>query len=421
MIASFNRQAKMTINSSEKTRVLVIATTFPRWENDQEPRFVYDLCQNLPKEADIHVLAPHAPGAKEKETWGGMKITRFPYFYPKNLQKLCYEGGIIPKLKSSWLARLQLPFFLIALLIRMIRITGENKFDLIHCHWMIPQGFYCALIKIFRGIPYLLTAHGGDVYSFKGMPGIRTLIKFALKHSAGCTVNSQATLNQILKSDKKATVKVVPMGVDLSEFHKGNYNQDIKNSIGNENLLLLGVGRLAEKKGFNFLIEAMPQIIKEIPNTRLVIIGFGPQKEILEKQIQKLNLASSVSLIGGKTGKELRDWFATADIFIGPSIITLDGDTEGQGVVFLEAMASGTPVIASDVGGIKDAVQDGFSGLLIPEKNPQAIAEKIVELAKNKPLREQLIHNALELTNSDYSWERSAKSFFQLYQQSVSK
>lgn len=411
----------MNENPSKKLQVLVIATTFPRRENDQEPRFVYDLCRNLPEETDIHILVPHAPGTKEQESWKEMKITRFPYFYPRNLQKLCYDGGIIPKLKSSWLARLQLPFFLLALLIRLIKITGENKFDLIHCHWVIPQGVFCALIKIFRGTPYLLTAHGGDVYSFKGMPGIKTLIKFALRHSAGCTVNSRATLNQVLKSHKKADLKIAPMGVDLSQFHKENYNQEIKNSIGSKNLLLLGVGRLAQKKGFNFLIEAMPQIIKEIPNARLIIIGFGPQKQTLEKQIQNLNLASSVSLTGGKTGKELRDWFATADIFIGPSITTPDGDTEGQGVVFLEAMASGTPVIASDVGGIKDVVQDGFSGLLVPEKNPQAIAEKTVELAKNKSLRERLAQNALELANSCYSWEKSAKTFFNLYQQAISK
>ncbi len=404
-------------NPSGKLRVLVIATTFPRWKNDQEPRFVYDLCRNLPKDIDIHVLAPHAPEAKESEIWEGMKITRFPYFYPRSLQKLCYEGGIIPKLKSSWLARLQLPFFLAALLIRLIKITGENRFDLIHCHWLIPQGFFCALIKFFRGTPYILTAHGGDVYSFKNLPGVRSLIKFALKHSTICTVNSQATKDKVLKIHRIPNIQVVPMGVDLGQFSPENYNQDLKATIGPDNFLLLAVGRLASKKGFNFLIDAMPQIIENIPTARLVIIGFGPQKDSLEKQIQELGLTSYVSLIGGKKGKELRDWFATADIFIGPSIITPDGDTEGQGVVFLEAMASGTPVIASDVGGVKDAVRDGYSGLLVPEKNSQTIATTTVELIKNKPLRDQLVQNALKMVHSDYSWENSSKSMSELYHQ----
>ena len=84
-------------------------------------------------------------------------------------------------------------------------------------------------------------------------------------------------------------------------------------------------------------------------------------------------------------------------------------------------MASGTPVIASDVGGIKDVVRDEFSGLLVPEKNPQAIADKVLTLAKDKPLREQLIKNALELVRADYSWEQSAGSFLEIYQQCSKK
>ena len=242
----------MTGNSSGKLRVLVIATTFPKWENDQEPRFVYDLCRNLSDQVDIRVLAPDAPGAKEQETWGKMKIIRFPYFYPRRLQNLCYDGGIIPKLKSNWLARLQLPFFLFFLFFRLIKITGEIRFDLIHCHWLIPQGFFCALIKLLRGTPYLLTAHGGDVFSFKCILGVSNLIKFALKHSTLCTVNSQATQNQILKSHKKSAIKVVPMGVDLEQFHPDNYNVKIKDSVGKESFFLLGVGRLAEKKGIKY-------------------------------------------------------------------------------------------------------------------------------------------------------------------------
>lgn len=409
----------MTGNSSGKLRVLVIATTFPKWLEDQEPRFVHDLCQNLSEKVDLHILVPHAPGAKEKETWGKMEITRFPYFFPRHLQNLCYDGGVIPKLKSGWLARLQLPFFLFFLFFNLIKITRKNHFDLIHCHWLIPQGVFCALIKLLRGTPYLLTAHGGDVYSFKGIPGIQSLIRFALKHSTFCTVNSQATQNQVLKSFKTTSIKVVPMGVDLEQFHPDNYNQKLKDSMGPSDLLLLGVGRLAEKKGFKYLIDAMPLILREIPSAKLAIIGFGPHKPLLEKQIQELGLTSSVFLTGGKTGKEVRDWFATADIFIGPSIITSDGDTEGQGVVFLEAMASRTVVIASDVGGIKDVVRDGVSGLLVPEKDPQAIADKVLELAKDKPLREKFVRNALELVQADYSWKQCARRFFNIYHQCI--
>ena len=84
-------------NSNLKSlQVLVVATTFPRWENDTEPRFVFDLSKQLAKKVSLWVLAPHAPGAKMEEEIEGVKILRFPYFFPKRLQTLCYEGGILP-------------------------------------------------------------------------------------------------------------------------------------------------------------------------------------------------------------------------------------------------------------------------------------------------------------------------------------
>ena len=87
-----------------KKNILVIATTFPRWPNDNEPRFVYDLTKRLAKKALLKVLVPHAPGAKRHEVMEGMEIIRFPYFLPHSLQRLCYGGGVLPNLKKSWWA-----------------------------------------------------------------------------------------------------------------------------------------------------------------------------------------------------------------------------------------------------------------------------------------------------------------------------
>ena len=180
-------------------RILVIATTFPRWEKDQEPRFVFDLSKELAKTLSLWVLVPHAPGAKTNETMQGVRIIRFPYFYPRSLETVCYEGGILPKLKSSWLARFQLPFFLAAQFYFMCKTVRKHKINFIHCHWLIPQGFFTALLKMWSRVPFLLTAHGGDVYSFKKFPIVLKLNRFALKRSSGCTANSEATRKAVKK------------------------------------------------------------------------------------------------------------------------------------------------------------------------------------------------------------------------------
>jgi glycosyltransferase involved in cell wall biosynthesis len=396
-------------------RVLVLATTFPRWQNDTEPRFVFDLTRQLAKNVSLWVLAPHAPGAKMEEEIEGVRILRFPYFFPKRFETLCYEGGILPKLKSQWRARLQLPFFLAAQCLAIWQTVRKYKIDFIHCHWVIPQGFFVALLNSLSGIPYLLTAHGGDVYSFRNNSFIRRCSNFALKRAGTCTVNSKPTGQAVRNIGSDARVQVVPMGVDTQRFHPENFNPKIKEDLNIEDVFLLAVGRFAEKKGFRYLIQAMPAILKKKPEAKLVIIGFGPQEVELKKVVQKLGLENAVRFVGSKAGAELAQYFATADIFIGPSVVTNSGDTEGQGVVFLEALASGTAVVASDVGGIKDIVRDRETGLLIPEKDPEAIAETTLALLDDRKLRDELAENGRKLAKREYSWETIAERFLETY------
>lgn len=403
----------------KELRVLVLATTFPRWANDTEPRFIFDLTKPLAEKVSLWVLAPHAPGAKIREDMEGVKVLRFPYFFPKRLQTLCYEGGILPKLKTSWLARLQLPFFLAAQSFHIWMTVRKYKINFIHCHWIIPQGFFVALLNAFTGIPYLLTAHGGDVYSFRKNLLIRLCSGFALKRARKCTVNSKPTGQAVHSIRASTSIQVIPMGVDTRLFHPQKANLKIKENLNIQGAFLLAVGRFAEKKGFKYLIQAMPRILAKKPATKLVLIGFGPEEKALQRLIAELNLQNSVLLPGSKTGEELSQYFATADIFIGPSVVTASGDTEGQGVVFLEAMASGTAVIASDVGGVRDIVRDMETGLLIPSKNPAAIAEKTLLLLENQELRNKLSLNGLRLAKSEYSWEKTAERFLETYDQII--
>ncbi len=409
-----------TTKNLKELRVLVLATTFPRWENDTEPRFIFDLTKQLAEKVSLRVLAPHAPGAKMEEEIEGVRILRFPYFFPKRLQMLCYEGGILPKLKTKWLARLQLPFFLVAQCFHIWLTVRKYKINFIHCHWIIPQGFFVALLNAFSNIPYLLTAHGGDVYSFRKNLFIRLCSNYALKRAKQCTVNSGPTGQAVHSIRANAPLQVIPMGVDTRLFQPEKNNQKIKEHLNIQDSFLLAVGRFAEKKGFKYLIQAMPRILEKKPQVKLVIVGFGPQKEELQRLIKELNLENSILLPGSKTGDELAQYFATADIFIGPSVVTQSGDTEGQGVVFLEAMASGTAVIASDVGGVRDVVRDMETGLLMPSKNPEAIAEKTLLLLENQELRNNLAMNGLRLAKKEYSWETIAERFLKTYGQIIS-
>ena len=175
------------------------------------------------------------------------------------------------------------------------------------------------------------------------------------------------------------------------------------------------MGRLAEKKGVNYLIESMPIVLKGMHDSKLIIVGDGPEKEKLVELTKTLNLKDNVAFVGSLMNEDLPKYYATADVFVGPSIVTKTGDTEGLGVVFLEAIASGTCVIGSNVGGIPDIIINNKTGILVEEKNPYQLASAIVNLMENKMLQKKLIKNAISRIKNAYSWDKVAEKFAEVY------
>ncbi|MBT5027333.1 MAG: glycosyltransferase [Nitrospina sp.] len=397
-------------------RMLVLATTYPRWENDSTPHFVFDLNRQLAQKVETWVLVPHSGGAKYFEEKDGVRIIRFPYFFPTKLQCLCYDGGILPNLKSSWLARLQLPFFLIFQFLAILKAVRKYKINFIHCNWIIPQGFFTLIISKLFNIPYLLTALGADVFAFRGLPGFRKLKSWVLKHSSLCTANSHDLIEQLKLLSPTTPLQYIPVGVDEKFFTENNYDPQLKVDLNITGPFLLGVGRFAEKKGFKYLIDAMPAILKSFPETKLVLIGYGPKESELKSQVKSLGLGQNILFVGGKSRSDLSRYYATADIFIGPSIVAAGGDTEGQPAAFIETMASKTAIIASDVGGIKDVVMQGKTGLMIQQKNSQQISDAVLSLCNDKEFKQLLEKNGRQHIMERFCWQAIAKKYLGIYE-----
>jgi glycosyltransferase involved in cell wall biosynthesis len=392
-------------------KILVTATTFPRWKDDTEPGFVFYLSNLLSKKGHkVTALVPHHFNAKRYELMGNIKVYRFPYFYPYKLQKLCYDGGILENMKKSIFAKIQAPFLFLAELINMKKIIQKEKIDLIHAHWILPQGVLAALFKKIFNMPYIITVHAGDIFPIKS-PFFRYLSKMALQNCDYCTANSSYTKNAVLNIVQIDKIKVIPMGVDLGLFSKNKKNNALRKKFKIKGKLILSVGRLAEKKGIKYLIKAMPDVLKKFPDAKLMIVGDGPEKENITRLISELRVSKNVILAGKIRNRELPAYYATADVFAGPSIITKKGDTEGLGVVFLEALASGTCVIGSNVGGIPDIIKNRKNGLLVPQKNSIELGNAIIEVLTNKTLRDQMIENGNRHIKKNFSWNNVAEKF----------
>lgn len=397
--------------------ILVTATTFPRWKNDTEPNFVFVLSKLLASHGHkVVALVPHFHKAKKYEVIGNVKIYRFSYFFPYKLQKVCYEGGIFGNFKKYRIALFQLPLLIAFEFLNMAKLIKKEKIDIIHAHWILPQGFLAYLCKKLFKVPYVVTAHAGDIFPLKSK-FFRFLSYLAVKNSNFCTANSIYTKKELKKIPTGKNIKIIPMGVDLSLFTQKNQNINLRRKLDIKKEFILSVGRLAEKKGIKYLIMAMKDVIKKFPEAKLVVVGDGPERKNLEHLAKELKLQNNIIFMGSVENKYLPEFYATADLFVGPSIVTKSGDTEGLGIVFLEALASRTCVVGSDVGGIPDIIEHNKTGLLVRQKDSKQLSDSIIKLLRNEKLRKSLALNGQRKVKEIYSWNLIGERFNQLVEQ----
>ncbi|MBQ0725253.1 MAG: glycosyltransferase [Cycloclasticus sp.] len=399
------------MNTSAPLKVLLLTSSYPRNDSDNSSVFLRYLATNLAKQGvDIHVLAPDHPRVKNAALDAGVKNHWFQYL-PKQWQQLTYGSGILPNLKRNKLLYLHVPFFLISMFFSLLFLCKKIKPDVIHAHWIIPQGFIAVIVGKLLNIPVIATAHGGDAFSLN-TDLLSRLKVFTLKRCKFWTANTSATAKAFGTTSDLPKPIIIPMGVDIEHFRSGNAD----NVLGTETRkIILFVGRLVEKKGVKYLIKAFSMLPKKTQDeSTLWIVGDGDERKSLEHQAQNLGV-KNIKFWGQIQNKQLPDFYAAATLFVAPSIIDSKGDTEGQGVILLEAMASKTPIIATTVGGISEVITDGKTGLLVQQKNSSALSTAIQLLVNNPKTTEAYSGSALEHLVKTYSWEPIAQQFISIF------
>lgn len=387
---------------SQKKKLLVTGSTFPRWRDDTEPRFILDYAKAMTKYYEVHVLVPMAPGAKKEEDMEGVFVHRFHYFPIHKFETLCYPGAIVPRIKEKKVRLMLVPFLLLAM--RHVLKKYSKQVDLVHSHWLIPQGIIQAGIN---DVPYLVTGHGGDVTSLNFGPIVK-MKKKCLKNAIATVGVSGYICERMRDICPEISPMMISMGCDLTKFFPEKKNEDIFN---HDKKNIVFVGRLAEKKGVKYLIDAMNYI-----DARLYIIGRGPLEDELKEQATHID-GNKIIFVGAKSHEELPGILASADLFVAPSIVAKDGDQEGLPVSIMEAMASGLPVVSGISGGTKDIIKDGLNGYIIDAQNVKLLAEKINDIIKNDGLAAKMRKEAL-ITSEEYSYSEIAKKYYMLIENS---
>ncbi|PSO43384.1 hypothetical protein BRC19_00780 [Candidatus Saccharibacteria bacterium QS_5_54_17] len=405
----------MADKPTHKGKILILTSTFPRWENDNVTRFVFDFAKSLLPDFCPTVLAPHDSGAQKNEQMEGVSIKRFRYWVTEKGQNIVYNGGALANFKKTPLYFLKVLCYTVVMFLRSVWITRREQIPIINPHWLIPQGFIAVAASYFTGAKIIITIHGGDIFSFHGKI-MRSIKRWVLKKADEVVVNSSATLEAAKSIYGAREYRVIPMGLDYQHFNKAADTETIRKRHGLDGFTILFVGRLVKIKGVEYLLESLKLLWDENHHFKALIVGEGPKREKLHDYVVNNGMEDAVEFVGWVDSAEIPVYYQAADVFVGPSIISQEGRPEALGLVFAEALASGTPVIATDTGGIKDIIKHKENGLLVSEKSAEEIKKALKVLDNDEQLRKTYAENGMRHVKKTFSWKSVGKQYSNLLQ-----
>ena len=406
---------------SKNRRILCVTSNFPRWEGDSTTPFVLHLAEDLQALGwKVDVLAPHASSAASHEVLSGVNVDRFRYLWPASLETVCYQGGALINLKQNRLNYLKLPALIFFEWTAIMKRLLRGNYDLLHSHWMLPQGFTGVLAARPLHIPHVITVHGSDAFGLQGK-FLKAFKRYSLLGADSVTVNSSATRKQVMSiAPAMRDPHLIPMGISMGKSDPRGVADLRRKYRKGQGPLLIFVGRLVNEKGVDDFICAVARIQQQLPDVTALVVGDGQLRGELENLAKDKGVAGCVYFTGWVDPFDVPNYLLAADIFVGPSKQSSDGRMEAQGLTFLEAMNAGTPVIATDLGGIKDSVIHERTGLLVPENSPDLISRSVFRLTEDSELRSYIVSQATQLA-SQFTREVSASRFSDLFEDSIDK
>ena len=390
-------------------KVLILTTGYLRWKGDFANVYLHRLAKSLVnKGIKVYVIAPHAKDLKREEIIDGVYIHRFQYL-PEKFQTLAYFPGIPEKIKTVK-GKIQLPLFMLSMIKKMISVTRKYDIDVINAHWAIPTGFIATFTKRFHKRPVVITLYGAELWPAikKNSKLMKWLIKYALNNADKVVGISDATCDAGKEISGRKDIEILPDGIDTETFNPKIDGNEIKKKYGR---FIFSSGRIVERKGFIYLVRAVPYILKKFPQIKLIISGDGPEREKLETEVRKLKIKNNVIFPGFIPDEDFPKYMKACDVFVLPSIIDRRGDTEGSATILLEAMACGTIVVGTKVGGIPYAIKEGIGGFLVEQKEPKQLAEKIIMLLEDEKLRKEMGKIGRRYVEEKFGWEKIVERY----------
>jgi glycosyltransferase involved in cell wall biosynthesis len=397
-------------------KVLMVTSSYPKYPGDVTAPFIESIaCAVAARGHTVHMVLPHHPDLRRTP---GEPVRFFPYRYSprEDWSRWGYAQSLEADVRVRPSMYLLAP--LVALSLRRLvsdRLT-EERYDAVHVHWVVPNAVMVAGLVRAQRTPLVVSLHGSDVFVAERLKAVGVLARRALETAGAITACSSDLGRRALGLGAPAArTTIVPYGVDVHAFSPQRARADVRSRLGvaEDAFLVLALGRLVEKKGFGYLVEAAART----GGVRVVIAGEGDLRASLQERIKATS--APVTLIGTLDRETMAAALAGADVVVIPSVVDPAGNVDGLPNTLLEAMASGRPVVATRVAGIPDVLVDDVNGLLVPEKDVDALAAALRRLAREPETRARLGREARRSAVERLSWEAAARRFEDAYAQAA--
>lgn len=393
-------------------RVLLISQGFPKDVDDATAPFMASIVGAIASRGHtVDVVLPFHPDFRYPARDA---VCFFPYRYSPVARFAPWGFGSSLRGTSHVTpgAALLLPGVLISLHRSLSRLLAAHPYDVVHAHWLLPNAWVAVGPAARRGVPLVVTLHGSDIAIAERARPLGRLAHRTLTAAGAITAVSDdlRARAERLGADPAKTA-TLHLGVDTRVFAPRLVDARVRARLGAsaDALLVVAVGRLVEKKGFRYLIEAASRV----EGAHVAVVGGGDGRS--ELAAAAATSGASVTFTGELDHADVADAVAAADVVAVPSVVDTAGNVDGLPNTLLEALSSGRPVLASAIAGIPEVVADRANGLLVPEKDVDALVRALTELRDDPELRDRLGREARGRAVHELGWDVTAEAFERAY------
>jgi glycosyltransferase involved in cell wall biosynthesis len=397
-------------------RILAVTVGYPKEPGDSTAPFIDAIVRGLARRGhEVDVVLPDHHAFRYPD---GEGVRFFPYRYSPSARLSPWGFG--QTFNATTRVRAQvvplLPAIAVSLRRAIAKRLAAQRYDVVHAHWVLPNGWAASSVAERAHVPVVVTLHGTDVAMAERHRPLARIAGRTFGRVAAVTATSEDLRQRAIRlgADPQHTVTTY-IGVDTDLFAPRPASPEMRQLLGTRDgdLLVVSVGRLARVKGFEHLIEAASRLRR----VTIAIVGDGELRSELERLVKAS--AARVVLAGGMPLDGVAQALAAADIVVVPSVVDNRGRVDSTTSTALEALASGRPLIATSVGGIPEVVRDGETGLLVAQKDPVALAAAIERLRADAELRERLSRRAREFAVQRLSWDTTIDALERTFERAI--